>query len=396
MKKIKYVIVSLLLFCLLPFVIEAKNDVDLYIFWGDGCPHCAHEKAFLKGLQKKDKDLNIHMYEVWNDEDNADLLYDVKRVYKEETSMSVPFTVIGKYTFTGYSDSIAMEIEEAINICHNKKCPDYVEKIKSGDTVKIGENEEKDVEKKEMNIPLIGKVDVKSFSLPIIAIVIGFVDGFNPCAMWILLFLISMLLGMKNKKRMWALGITFLVASAVVYLLFMVAWLQITLQISQIILVRMLIALVAVIAGILNLKSFMKASDSGCEVVDDKKRKKIIDKIKKFTHEKSFVLALIGVITLAFSVNLVELACSAGLPLMFTQILALNDLSTLEYAIYILIYIFFFLLDDLIVFIVAMLTLQVTGITTKYNKYSHLIGGIIMILIAILLVFKPEWIMFNF
>ena len=131
-------------------------------------------------------------------------------------------------------------------------------------------------------------------------------------------------------------------------------------------------------------------------VVDDNKRKKIFSKIKKFTTEKSFILAILGVITLAVSVNLVELACSAGLPLLFTQILALNNLSEVESTIYILVYIFFFLIDDLIVFMIAMLTLKITGITTKYTKYTHLIGGIIMFLIGLLMLIKPEWIMFNF
>ena len=96
------------------------------------------------------------------------------------------------------------------------------------------------------------------------------------------------------------------------------------------------------------------------------------------------------------SVNLIELACSAGLPLVFTQILALNQIKEFSAFLYTLIYILFFLLDDLIIFMIAMLTTKVTGISTKYNKYSHLIGGLIMLLIGILLILKPEWLMFNF
>ena len=105
---------------------------------------------------------------------------------------------------------------------------------------------------------------------------------------------------------------------------------------------------------------------------------------------------MLGIITLAISVNIVELACSAGLPLLFTQVLALNNLEPYQSTIYMLIYIFFFLLDDLIVFMIAMFTLKVTGITTKYTKYTHLIGGIIMLIIGLLMMFKPEWLMFNF
>ena len=107
-------------------------------------------------------------------------------------------------------------------------------------------------------------------------------------------------------------------------------------------------------------------------------------------------MALFGVIGLAISVNLVELACSAGLPLVFTELLALNDVSSMAKFWYVLLYIFFFLIDDLIVFIIAMFTMKITGITTKYNQYSHLLGGVIMLLIGVLLLLKPEWLMFQF
>lgn len=178
----------------------------------------------------------------------------------------------------------------------------------------------------------------------------------------------------------------------------MVAWLNVAIKMNTVIWLRITIAIIAIIAAFINLKSFYKSlkKATGCEVVDSKKRKNIIEKIKKFTLEKSLILGLLGVMTLAVSVNFIELACSAGLPLLFTQILALNNLSKLSYMIYILIYIFFFLMDDIIVFVIAMFTLKITGISNKYSKYSHLIGGIIMLLIGLLMIIKPEWLMLNF
>ena len=203
---------------------------------------------------------------------------------------------------------------------------------------------------------------------------------------------------MKDKKRLWILGITFLLTSSLVYLMFMLSWLQFAKMISGVMIVRTIIALVAVVGGCLNLKSYADSlgSDDGCNVVDAKKRKKFFAKIKKFTHEKSFALALLGVIALAASVNLVELACSAGIPVIFTELLAINNISSFARILYILIYILFFMLDDLIIFIVAVKTFELGGISTKYSKYSHLIGGILMLIIGILLIVKPEWLMFNF
>ena len=119
-------------------------------------------------------------------------------------------------------------------------------------------------------------------------------------------------------------------------------------------------------------------------------------KIKKILSNKSFILALLGIILLAVSVNFIELLCSLGLPVMFTDILAYNNVTGIKNILYIILYILFFLIDDLIVFFVAMKTLKITAISNKYSKYSHLIGGIIMVLIGILMIFKPEWLMFNF
>ena len=196
---------------------------------------------------------------------------------------------------------------------------------------------------------------------------------------------------------MWILGLTFLISSAFIYLLFMVSWLGISGALLST-WFRYGIGIIAIAGSIYNLRKFWLSRKKaiGCEVTSKEKKTKIIARIEKVVKEKNYFLAIIGMIVLAFSVNVVELACSAGLPLLFTQILTLNQLSGMENIIYMGIYIFFFLLDDIIIFIIAMTTLKVTGISNKYTKYSSLIGGIIMLLIGILLIVKPSWIMFNF
>lgn len=399
MKKIITYLIVIFSLLFIPTVINAEEEVNLYLFHSQDCSHCAAERQWLDSIKDDYSYLNIYEFEVTRDKDNSKLHEQVKERLSS-TSQYVPFTVIGEQYWIGWNENNQDKIIEAIeNYDHSKRDIVY-EVINNISGEKINNNnEEENVEDASFTVPVLGKIDAKKVSLPLLAVVIGFVDGFNPCAMWILIFLISMLMGTKNKKRMWTLGLTFLVSSAVVYLLFMVAWLNIAVGLNEIMWVRLLIALVALIGAFINLKSFyksVKSKDSGCEVVDNTKRKKLMAKIKEFTSEKSLILALIGVIALAFSVNLIELACSAGLPLIFTQILALNNLGSLEYMLYILIYILFFLFDDIIVFLIAMKTLEITGISTKYTKYSHLIGGIIMLVIGLLMIFKPSWLMFNF
>ena len=373
---------------------EAKKDV--YLFHDYTCMHCKAEIEYLNGV-KDIYDLDLHLYEIGDRtasyyNDNVDLFKKISDKLGINKSNKFPFTIIGDRYYIGFDDSteksmdnLLKEFDNSINVFEKVVNDEDVSDI----NMKYGEFNE---------IKIFGHtININKMPLPIIATVIGFIDGFNPCAMWVLIFLITMLMNMKNKKRMWTLGITFLVTSAFVYLLIMLAWLTLIGSLSTIVWFRLGIALVALIGGLVNLNSFRKSlkKDDGCEVVDEKKRKKIITRIKKIVTEQSFILALIGVMALAISVNVIELACSAGLPMAFTQILAINELSTFEYIINILIYIFFFLIDDIIVFSVAMITLDVTGISTKYTKYSHLVGGIIMVIIAILMAFKPEWLMFN-
>ena len=399
--KFSFLFLILLLF---PILVNAKgnNKVTLYLFHGDGCPHCAAEIEYLNSIEGKYKNLEIVKYEVWYNEENAGLLQEVYNAFGI-TRNGVPTTVIGNTLIQGYGSSTGQRLERAINYYSENEYIDQIERIKNNEFVKeeavdkFEKEEEETDEEMTIDIPSVGKVNLKKASLFTAAVVIGLVDGFNPCAMWILLFLISVLIGMKNRKRMWALGLTFLITSALVYMLIMLSWIQVAVKITAVIWVRNIIAIVALIGAIVNLRSYLKSrKETGCDVVDDKKRKNIFNKIRKFTSEKSFILAILGVIGLAVSVNLVELACSAGLPLVFTELLALNNVSSSTRFLYTLVYILFFLLDDLIVFFIAMFTMKITGISTKYNKYSHLIGGIIMLLVGVLLIFKPEWLMFQF
>ena len=385
---------------LFPMAINAE-EVNLYLFHSQDCTHCQSERKWLESIKDKYDNLNIYEYEITRNSDNSALLDKVKERLSS-TSNYVPFTVIGEQHWIGWNEDNKAKIIEAIENYDFSKRDIVNEAINNVSGEKIGNTEvpiEDSDDKTEFTVPVLGKIDAKKVSLPIMAMVIGFVDGFNPCAMWVLIFLISMLLGMKDKKKMWTLGLTFLISSGLVYLLFMLAWLNIAVSLSSIRWIQLIISAVALIGAFVNLRSYFKSvikKDEGCEVVDNKKRKKLMERIKKYTSEKSFLLAMLGVMALAFSVNLIELACSAGLPLIFTQVLALNDLNALQYGIYIFIYLLFFLIDDIVVFVIAMKTFELTGISTKYTKYSHLIGGLIILIIGLLMIFKPSWLMFNF
>lgn len=395
MKKTLKILLFLLLFIPL-LVFGSEKDLNIYLFYGDGCPHCKDEEKWFETYLKKNDFIKMHRYEIWYDKENQEKYSKVHDILND-TSSGIPYLIIGETVITGFDEEITPErIKNAIEYYSNVKYKDKVGIYLGIVEDKNEEDTKTNYQENEIDIPILGKQKIKEVSIGLSAIIIGLVDGFNPCAMWILLFLISMLLGMKNRKRMWALGITFLVSSALVYFLFLISWLNLAIFLNKILYIRVAIAFVAVLFGVLQIISFIFKKDDGCEVVDTKNRKKIIKSIQKIVKEKSFILALLGIVLLAASVNIIELLCSLGLPVMFTQILTINEVGKFGQILYSLLYILFFMIDDIIIFIIAMKTLEIKAISNKYGKYSHLIGGIIMVVIGILMIYKPEWLMFNF
>lgn len=404
MKKIFAIIITLILL-LVPFalskaddgVISTENDnkVTVYFFWANGCPHCADEKGFLDKIKVKYPSVDIRDYEVTKSTENADLLKKVGEKMDFNVS-GVPVTVIGKYHFIGFGseETTGIKIEDAIKCALEQGCSDVVVGLTTS-SPSNGDDQTSSTIPESVHVPIFGEIRTSHLSLPIFAIILGSIDGFNPCAMWVLLFLITLLLGMKNRAKMWVLGVTFIVASALVYFVFMSAWLNIILFIGFVVWVRYAIGLLALGAGGYNIKEFFTSKDGACKVTSGKKRQKIFEKLKTTISQKNFFVATIGIIALAFAVNLVELVCSAGLPVVYTQVLLMSDLSTFGYYGYILLYILFFMLDDIIIFSIAMVALRATGLTTKYTRLSHLLGGVIMIIIGIIMILKPEWLMFG-
>lgn len=380
-KKIIFLIVTLI-FLLLPFNAKA---LTINLFYGEECPHCEHEREYLDSLEKQYGDnITIKTYEVWHNEKNDNLLKKVREALGDDNK-GVPYTVIGTYDFTGYSDRTANEIRNLIIQSIATPIPDVIDDIKDGKEITSAEEIDSSI-----TVPILGEVNPEEVSLPLLALTLGFSDSFNPCAIWVLLFFVALMFSIKDKKRMWLTGITYIVITALTYALFMVTWTHIpNSELPQAILSSAL-AIIAIIVGALNLNYFLRYGSQE----EEKKSKFLI--IKNFFNKHKFSLTLILTIILMIAINLIELTASSGSPLLFTSVLNLNDIGTFSYIINIIIYIFFFILDDIIVFFVLMLLKYKTKLFDKHSKYLSLISGIILFVIAISLIFKPEWFMFNF
>ena len=395
----KYITLAFFLF--FPFTLQAQTTnvpINVYFFWAEGCPHCANEKPFLETLAQEFKQINIISYEMSENKNNAELLRKVG-VYLHADATRIPFTMVGTRYVIGWLevDTTGNQIRAMVETCATSPCEDVVENImasRPADSTAPDRNAPQSLPER-IKVPLVGSIPLKNLSLPALTILFGALDGFNPCAMWVLIFLISLLLGMQDRMRMWVLGGAFLMVSGAVYFLFMAAWLNTFLFFGFVSWVRLGIAAVALAAGGYNLKEYFLNPAQVCKVTRSDKRKNIFERLKQISLQKKFAVALLGIIALAFAVNFVELICSAGFPAVYTKILTLSSLPRWQYYAYLVLYIFFFMLDDLVVFIMAMITLHVTGITTKYTRLSHLVGGTLMFTIGILLIFRPGWLMFG-
>ncbi len=383
------------------FLQQEENEVDsidVYFFYGEGCPHCHKEEQFLEKMKEEYPRINIHSYEVWNHPQNAKLLSSIAQQLNINTS-GVPALIIGDKHFIGFYNekTTGSRIRSTLDYYSEKGCSNRVKPILEDVNQKQNGQSCGNEEKlpKEIKLPLFGTIQTKDFSLPALTIIVGGLDGFNPCAMWVLLFLISLLLGMDSKKKMWILGGTFILFSGIVYFLFLSAWLNLFLFLGFILWIRILIGLVALASGGYHFKEFITNPEGSCKVTDGKKRQKVFQKLKDIINKKSFIISLLGIILLAGAVNMVELVCSAGLPAVYTQILSLSDLATWKYYVYLVLYIIVFILDDVVIFVLAMSALQMKFISSKYTKWANLIGGIVMLIIGILLILKPGWIMFG-
>ena len=416
MSKIFKIILPIFLFFIFIQPALAQDKINLYFFYGNGCPHCAKEEIFLQKLEKGNDNISVFRYEVWYNQNNAKILADVGKSLNLNVS-GVPLTIIGDKSVSGYysDETTGEKIKSIISYYTVNECSDVVAPIldqtngtnvcphgcdKNGDECAhncgcTADNIKSPDFPETINIPIFGEVKVKGLSLPIFTIIVGALDGFNPCAMWVLLFLISLLLGMKDRKKMWILGSSFIIASGAVYFLFLAAWLNFFLFLGFIFWIRLIIGVFAMGSGYYHLKEYFKNRKGVCAVTGDEKRRAWFDRIKVVIAKENFWLALGGIIILAGAVNLVELLCSAGLPAIYTQVLSLSNLSSWQYYAYLLLYIFIFMLDDILIFVIAMLTLQMKAISSKYTRWSNLIGGVIIFAIGVLLIFKPGWLMFG-
>ena len=372
-------------------IAAAAADVDVYLFLRAGCPHCDRANAYLSAITASEPAVRLHRFDVAKDRDHLRLMVRVTESLGV-ASGSVPFIVIGDRAWVGYrdDDTTGRELSARIAQCQTHGCPDVVGALPEGRSPSPTHAVPRGQVPETLHVPWIGEIRTSNLSLPLATVVLAAIDGFNPCALWVLVFLLALLAGVRDRARMWILGGAFVAASALVYLLILGAWLNALIALGSVIWLRIGIGVAAVGCGGYYLRAFFREGDAVCPITAPERRQRVFARIRALVQQPDFLPALGGIVLLAFAVNVVEFFCSAGIPAVFTQLLALSALPMWQYAAYLLLYVLVFMLDDLVVLIVALRTLEITGLTMRYARWTRLVGGALLVAIGVLLVFRPQ------
>lgn len=354
---------------------SATEGLEVHFFHLPGCSHCHEQEPFNDKLANEYPSIHFIYHDAMKPEESA-LLAEMLASVGEKGNPEFPVTIFGGQAFMGWEseETTGKAIETALQQCLAGDCP------------QTGSETPDD----EVALPIIGKIRLLDYSLPALAVVLGLVDGFNPCAMWVLAYLISLIMTLGDKRKIWLLVGSFVFASGVLYFLFMTAWLNAFLLIGYFRPMTIIIGSVALGAGIVNIREFVRTKGAvACEVGDAESRKNTMSRMQKVVFSPLTLGTIAGIVGLAFVVNSIEFVCSSALPAIFAHVLSLSDLSTLQYYAYILLYVFFFMLDDLIIFGAAALAMT-SSLGDRYAKYCRPVGGAILILLGALLLFAPH------
>ncbi len=387
-----------------PVVFAQSQDVTVEVFVRSDCIHCQAEKAFLADLSATRKDLTIVYHDV-ADPDGRELFDRVTAAAKLPKATPVTFVNGEIVQGFGTADTTGKYILGLIERAKGKPrmgVEEYLARGSASDDIRQDEGCdesgsvpcEADSGEYLVNVPLIGAVDMKEFSIPAIAAVLGFVDGFNPCAMWVLVTFLLVLMQVGDRKKVWQIAGLFIAAETVMYYLILNVWYTAWDFIGLDRIITPLVGLVAIGAGIFFLYEGWK-SNGTCQVTSSEQKRKTSLRISDIASRPFTIVSAIAVIGLALSVNVIEFACSIGIPQTFTKILDLNGLGFLGRQTMMAIYIAMYMIDDFIVFGLALWGAQYLNLTTKYSKWCNLVGGILMLFLGTLLIFAPEILRFT-
>jgi len=346
------------------------DEVTLVLYHGDGCPHCAAEREWLVGLQDQHPRLLVRQYEVWHDEANRARLAEHAADLGFEPS-GVPVTIVGGRHWIGFSDAVATDVENTVAA------------LLAGEDVPVASG--------RLDLPVVGQVALASSSLLVSTLVIGFVDGVNPCSLWALSMLLAIVLHSGSRARVLAVGTTFLTVTAGMYAAYVVGIYGVLDLLGGLDWIRLAVAIVAAVFGLVHVKDYVAYRRGVSLSIPESRKPWLFRRMRAAASpERALPAALAGTVLLAVGVSLLETPCTAGLPLLWTSLLAEAGVSTGQAAALFGAYMAVFLLDELLVFGAAVVTLRAAKVQERHGRALKLVSGVVMLALAGTMLLTPQ------
>ena len=347
-----------------------KKCSSIEIFSRAGCPHCSDAYYYLEQLKKEHPEIEIISRDVFANDENMRRFIEFNARFSIEQPGVPSFLLCDKYLI-GFDNerTTGKHLEDLL----------YLETIQS-----------LKAETKSVHLPILGEINVDNLGLPLFTIAIGLVDGFNPCAMWVLLILLSILINLKDRKHILLIAGTFVFISGAVYFLFMAAWLNLFLIIGFSKALQVIVGLAAILIGCVHIKDYLAFKQGVSLSIPDSVKPTIYNRIRNVIYAKNIITTFIAIVIMATLVNLIELLCTAGLPAVYTKILTLQQFNTTKYYLYLLLYNIAYMFDDLIMVGLVVFTLNKRKLKQSAGRWLKLLSGSIILVLGILLIFMPE------
>lgn len=367
---------------------DGSVQVPITLFWSKRCPHCRDALSFLDRLRSEEPWIEVRDFELTGDRAHVALYMEMARGLGQEARSVPGFFVCGQM-LTGFdaADAMGARLLGLARFCRQAvQVGGARTQVSGGEPGAVA-----GASGGSIDLPLFGRLDTGTLSLPLFTLVIAGLDAFNPCAFFVLLFLLSLLVHARSRGRILVVGGTFVLFSGLVYFLFMAAWLNLFLVVGGAPVVTLVAGVVALVIGTLNVKDYFWLREGPTLSIPEQAKPGLYRRMRGLVAADNLGAMLVGTVALALAANSYELLCTAGFPMVYTRVLTLNDLSPGAYYGYLTLYNLIYVLPLSAIVGVFTLTLGSRKLSEEQGRVLKLLSGLMMLGLGVLMLAAPEW-----
>jgi thiol-disulfide isomerase/thioredoxin len=366
---------------------DGGPQVRLHYFYSPTCPHCQAAAPFLDELRQRLPWLEVNKYSVRDDRDNARFYFNTAQSLGVE-ALSVPGFIFCREVMIGFDTAATTgaQLEQALTDCRDRRAAGAPVAAVGAAPAQSSPADPGSA----VHLPLVGSVDARTLSLPVLTVVLAGVDAFNPCAFFVLLFLLSMLVHAKDRRRMLIVGGTFVLFSGLIYFVFMAAWLNMFLLLGELRMVTIAAGAVALLMGAINVKDYFWFKAGVSLSIPDAAKPGLFQRMRGIVATGSLGPMLASTVLLAIAANSYELLCTAGFPMVYTRSLTLADLPTWQYYAWLAAYNVIYVIPLFVIVVLFVRTMGARKLTEQEGRILKLVSGLMMTGFGVVLLAAPQ------